>query len=171
MEHREELLTIAEITVGIAGFSGVVAAFLQRGGLHEVDRRRFVNLFLTAFTALALAFVPIALSQLVDDPDRLWRLSSATMIGAWILGTMVGYFAVFPAIRAHVYFDTSVFSLLMIPSVLNLALQLANAGGWLWRPGFLAYLCGLFIYLYAAGMMFVFIVLYRPRLVPSEEAE
>jgi hypothetical protein len=34
MEAREELLTIAEIAVGLAGFSGVVVAFLQRGGLR-----------------------------------------------------------------------------------------------------------------------------------------
>jgi hypothetical protein len=52
--------------------------------------------------------------------------------------------------------------LLVVPSVLNLWTQLLNAGGWLWEPDFLAYLLSLFVYLYASGLMFVIIILYRP---------
>jgi len=37
-----------------------------------------------------------------------------------------------------------------------------NLGGWLWEPNFLAYLLGLFIYLYSAGLMFIYVVLFRP---------
>ena len=48
-EGREELLTVAELAIGIAGFAGVIAAFLQRGGLHPVDRGRFVTLLSAAF--------------------------------------------------------------------------------------------------------------------------
>lgn len=161
MEVREELLNIAEIAIGIAGFSGVVAAFLQRGGLHEVDRVRFINLFSTAFSTLVLAYVPIVVSHLVDEPDRIWSLSSGVMVVAWLSATTLAYLLVFPTIREHVYGKLPFF-LLAIPSTTNLIVQILNLGGWLWDPGFLAYLLGLFIYLYAAGLMFVYVILYRP---------
>ncbi len=161
MEAREELLNIAEIAVGIAGFSGVIAAFLQRGGLHQVDRVRFINLFSTAFSTLLLAYVPIVLSHLVDDPEQVWSLSSGVMIVAWLVASTLSFLLVFPTVREHVYGPLP-FALLVLPSVANLVVQVLNLGGWLWHPGFLAYLVGLFSYLYGSGLMFVYVILYRP---------
>jgi hypothetical protein len=161
LEVREELLNLAEIAIGIAGFSGVIAAFLQRDGLHPVDRARFINLFATAFSTLVLAYVPIVVSHRVAEPDQIWRISSAAMVVIWLFGSSASYLGVFPIIREHVFTPVA-FWLLSIPSMMNLAVQVSNAGGWLWHPGFLAYLFGLFVYLYAAGLMFVYIVLYRP---------
>jgi hypothetical protein len=83
------LLTIAEIAVTIALFAGVVAAFLHRGELHAVDRIRFVDLFTVAFEAVILSFVPIALSHLGFEGNRLWVWSSAVMIGLWTLHMMM----------------------------------------------------------------------------------
>jgi hypothetical protein len=73
MERRDELLTIAD-------FSGVVAAFLQPGGLHRVDRVRFVTLFTTAFSTLVLTFVPLVPGFAGLTGTRLWSGSSLVMV-------------------------------------------------------------------------------------------
>ena len=162
MEVRDELLTIGEIAIGIAGFSGVIAAFLQHGGLHPVDRVRFVNLFTAAFSTLFLAFVPIAISHLTAESDRLWISSSLVMTLVWLFNLAVSARAI-PQIRRHLSVNPTLpRALVGVPAIMNLGVQILNAGGWLWEPGFLAYLFGLFVYIYSAGLMFVFVILYRP---------
>jgi hypothetical protein len=163
MEARDELLTIAEISIGIAGFSGVIAAFLQRGGLHPLDRIRFVMLFAMAFTTLVLAYTPIVVSHLVDGTSLIWAYSSATMIGVWFASVLSGFLFLIPELRRDPSNNGRIpMVLLAVPSILNLAVQCLNASGWLWVPGFVAYLFGLFVYLYASGLMFVFVIMFRP---------
>ena len=58
MEASEELLTIAELAIGLAGFSGVVVAFNRGGGLRPTDSFRFIALFCSALSVLVVAFVP-----------------------------------------------------------------------------------------------------------------
>ncbi|MGH0029387.1 MAG: hypothetical protein ACQGVC_06330 [Myxococcota bacterium] len=162
MEGRDELLTIGEIAVGIAGFSGVIAAFLQRGGLDRIDALRFINLFATAFAALLLAFAPIAVALLGYEGAALWSRASGVMLFAWMLNSALANY-VFRDLRSALGVESLWPAVLVtLPSFANLAAQLLNAGGWLWTPGFLAYLFGLLVYLYAAGLMFVYIVLFRP---------
>ena len=40
MTASDELLTLAELAIGLAGFAGVVAAFAYRGELAAIDRMR-----------------------------------------------------------------------------------------------------------------------------------
>jgi len=163
LEVREELLTIAEISIGIAGFSGVMAVFLQQGGLHIVDRLRFINLFTTAFSTLVLTFVPIAFSHAGVQGERLWVYSSLVMTFAWALNSSLGA-RMLPYLREHVSHSLTLpRTAIIAPGVLNLVAQVLNVGGWFWEPGFLAYLFGLIVYMYAAGLMFVYVVLFRPH--------
>ena len=163
VEHLDELMTIAEIAVGLAGFSGVVAAFLQPAGLHRVDRLRFVNLFSTAFATVVLAFVPVAIQDWTASPESLWARSSMAMAIAWCMSSVI-------VVRSVGEINRQFRGKLMLPralliplSLVNLAVQVLNTTGWWWTPDFLAYLFGLFVYLYAAGVMFVFVVIYRPE--------
>ena len=162
MEHLDELLTIAEIAIGIAGFTGVMAAFLQREGFHELDRVRFVNLFGMTFATLTLAFVPIVVAEV---SDAIWFYSSSVMIAVWFINIGFGIFYVVPELRKNYGANSILPGLLVwIPSFLNLGVQCLNLTGWLWEPGFLVYIFGLFVYLYASCLFFVFVVLYRPSL-------
>jgi hypothetical protein len=163
----DELLTIAEISVGIAGFSGVVAAFLQREQLHRLDQARFVNLFVVAFATLFLAFVPLTFSHAGLSGMALWRWSSAAMVAVWLLNTWITVFFVYPVIRQQFSGTTRRVPSAMVgvPSALNLMVQILNLAGWFWEPGFLAFLFGLFVYLYCAAALFVYIVIYRPPAV------
>jgi hypothetical protein len=160
----DELLTIAEISIGIAGFSGVVAAFLQREQLHQLDQARFINLFVVAFSTLFLAFVPISFWHAGFSGIALWRWSSAAMLVVWLMNTGIMIFFVYPVIRQHIPVNARRIpsSVVAVPSTLNVLLQTLNLTGWLWEPAFLAFLFGLFIYLYSAAALFVYIVIYRP---------
>jgi len=163
LEAREELLTIAQIAVGLAGVSGVVAAFLQRGGLPAADRLRFVALFATAFIALILAFVPIAFWYAGLGQVPLWRLSSAAMAFFGMVG-LVSYPVGLRLVRASLAITARVWqTMLLIPTIANLLLQFANSVTWFWQPGFLPYLVGMLVWLYTSGLVFVTIVLYRPQ--------
>ena len=164
MRGSDELLTIAEISVGIAGFSGVVAAFLQREQLHQLDQARFINLFVVAFATLFLAFVPISFSHAGFTGMALWRWSSAAMLVAWLLNSGITIFFVYPVIRQYIPGRARRIpsAAVAVPSILNLFAQILNLAGWFWEPGFLVFLLGLFVYLYTAAALFVYIVIYRP---------
>lgn len=164
MEGRDELLTISEIAIAIAGFSGVVAAFLQSDGLHELDRTRFINLFVVSFSAVGLAFAPIALYHAGLHGAVLWRCSSAIMLIAWVANSAMARHLVQPAIREHVPAEQrrAPRAIVGIPALANFFVQLFNLLGWPWEPNFLALLFGLFVYLVAAGALFVYIILFRP---------
>lgn len=162
MNATNELLAIAQIAVALAGFSGVVAAFFQQGGLLLADRIRFVGIFSVAFLALTLAFLPIALEHLGVGSRRLWSVSSFVMVVTWFVG-----FGMWGAVRRKVVTGLKVESsiptaMLVIPAIVNLVVQIGNVGGWYWQPGFVAYLFGLLAILYAAGLGFVLAVLFRP---------
>jgi hypothetical protein len=166
VDARDELLTIAEIAVGLAGFSGVVAAFMQRGGLSLLDRTLFLVLFSTAFVALFLAFVPIALARAGLEGEPLWRASSIAMGLVWIVGMIPYPFGMRelrqklpsmpppPRIRLVLYFG---------PAFATFLLQVGNAGEWFWDANFLPYLFGMLQWLYHAAFTFVIIILFRPE--------
>jgi len=171
MEVREELLNIAEISIGIAGFSGVIAAFLQSGGLHPLDRIRFVMLFAMSFATLVLAYVPIVVSQFLDEAPQIWAWSSGVMIAVWIASVGSAFYFLIPELKKSTDQGNLPGALLWGPSFLNLAVQALNAGGWLWAPGFVAYLFGLFVYLYASGLMFVLVIMFRPTDLAADRVD
>ena len=168
MEGRDELLTIAELAIGIAGFSGVVAAFVQRDGLHTLDRNRFINLFVTSLSTLLLAFVPVFLEPIVTTPARLWQTASGAMIVALVLNFLISYRLVLTVAREYMGANErrTAQAILAFPAVTNPLVQLLNVTGLMWTPSFQAYLFGLLAYLYTAGFLFVYILLFRPR--PAE---
>jgi hypothetical protein len=162
LDGHDELLTIAEIAVGLAGLSGVIAVFIQRGGLSPADRLRFLALFGTAFAALVLAFVPIALAYSGFKNQDIWQISSVTMVFAGLVGLVPLPFGQ-RTIRKEFKTTTSLPTVfLLVPSGINLAIQLVNAGGWIWQPNLVPYLIGMLVYLYAIAFFFVIIVLFRP---------
>jgi hypothetical protein len=163
LDVREELLTIAEIAIGIAGFAGVVAAFLYHEDSREVDRVRFITLFSMAFSTIVLSYVPIVVFHLGYAGESLWARASGVMVAAWFFNSAFALRILPRLAEVEPYYDMRwTRTIMIVPSLSNLAVQILNAGGWLWTPGFLGYLFGLFAYLYAAAMMFVYIVLYRP---------
>jgi hypothetical protein len=86
MREESLLLTIAEISIGFAGFAGVVALFGRRatGTWSTLDRIRFDALIILALTSLFAALLPLAFYYVASDHLSPWRLSSA-VFGAQLL--------------------------------------------------------------------------------------
>lgn len=163
VESTDSLPTIAEIALGLAGFTAVVAAFTRPGGLAAADRWRFVVLFGIAIQVLLLSFVPIALRSAGVSELITWRASSAAFASVW---GATG-FLVFRTLRSRWRMDPEptlggalpVF----IPAGFNFLLQISNLVGWPAAPNFVSYLSGLLILLYVGAVFFAFLVLYRPK--------
>ncbi len=87
MEEANALFVVAEVSVGLAGFTGVVAAFQGRGGWHPFDILRVVSLLWISFSALFVALLPIGLHAAGISESSVWRISS----GLGIAFVAVGY--------------------------------------------------------------------------------
>ncbi len=163
MPGADALLAIAEMAIGLAGFSAVVGAFTRHGELSRPDRYRFFWLFATAFVAALLAFVPVVIMEAGYSGPWVWRTASAIMVGIWLI-QIGAWLVVLPRTRRDPEMGPPGFSqgpLLVVPSVINLALQLANASGIAWEPSAAPYILGTLVWLYAAALVFMAIVLER----------
>jgi hypothetical protein len=164
MEFRDELLTVAELAIGIAGFSAVVAAFSRQDRLHELDAGRFLTLVVIAASAVVLAFLPSLLHGSGYSGPALWRAASGLMVVFWV-ASMVPYAQQISRLRradSEITPSIGTIAALTVPSVANLGLQVTNVSGSFWASGGAPYLFGTLVWLWAAGVLFVGIVIYRP---------
>jgi len=161
----DALMTIAEMAVGLAGFSAVVGTFARQGKLSFGDRYSFTWLFVTAFVAAVLAFAPILIADTGREGPDLWRSASVTMIAVWILqiGRWVLGLRQLRQQAETVSLGLAHGPLLTVPSAFNLVLQILNATGVAWEPTAAPYIIGTLIWLYAASLIFVGLVLERPE--------
>lgn len=75
------LQTIAEISIGLAGFSGLIVALRKSPGpLTDVQKFRLKVLFGNAFGAMFLALLPYLLQTLRVADSRLWFDCAAAML-------------------------------------------------------------------------------------------
>lgn len=169
IEGGEVLLTMAEVAVGLAGFSGVVTAFSRTRDFPPEDRVRFLMLVGGTFFVILLALVPFLLELGGMPESETWRWSS----GAWLLG-LVGCIPLLVAGRRIIMRrgrPAPGWSISLIVAVsLSAALaQLGNVLGWPYAPGPVPFLLGLVAGLVGSGAIFVYLVLIRPE--PNEAVE
>ena len=164
MNAEDALVTIAEMAIGVAGFSAIVGAFSSDRSLSISDRRRFVWLFTNAFAAAFLAFVPVLLSELFSSEFNLWRYSSAAMAIVWGFAAAAWIFDELRQDRATRSAPKGFWQgpAALVPSFLNAVLQLVNASGLFWEPAATAYTAGTLVWLYCAAITFASMVLERP---------
>ena len=164
MQASDELLTIAEIAIALAGFSGVVVAFAHQGRLTRLDRWRFGSLLAVAMSAVATAFVPSILHYAGLTGPPVWRIASATF-----LVISIPFFVVLVPRVARIAIDAGATppKAFILPtfglSALNLAAQLCNVLGWPTEPGPALFLFGLVGWLIVSAIFFGLLVLGRPR--------
>jgi len=80
----DRLGEIVEFSIGLAGFSAVVTAFLHRSKiLGPVDRFRTINLLLLALTPAFLVFLFNGLASVVGDAVFVARISSGAF-SVWL---------------------------------------------------------------------------------------
>jgi hypothetical protein len=164
MRGSDELLTLAELAIGLAGFSGVVAAFAYRGRLEALDRVRFIALFTSAIGSAVFAFVPLLFHHAGFDEASTWRASSLLFFLAAVAFTaVIGRPLRRTALTSGAAIPPWLIAWMFALAILNYALQLSNALGWPYPPSPLPFLAGLVICVYYAASFFAFLVLFRPN--------
>ncbi len=162
MEASDELLTIAELAIGLAGFSGIVVAFSHRKGLRENDRFRFITLFLIAMLALILAFVPFGFHHAGQAGPALWKGSSAVML-VFSIGITWFVLAHLPDFPVDQKVPKPVLAVTWGTAILRNLIEVANIIGWPLESGPLLYPVALILWLMMAAVMFAFLVIFGGR--------
>ncbi len=162
MEESDELLTIAELAVGLAGIGGLVVAFTRQGRLSAIDRFRFIVLFSQALFVAVLAFVPFGFHHAGRAGPALWSASSGVMVVLWVCSAWwVGVHLRPDSFSPEEDLPKSLFVALVGPATFSLLLQIANFVGWPMESGVLSYLVGLLLWLSAPALVFASLVLNR----------
>ncbi len=134
--------TVAEIAVGLVGFSGIVLALRPRVDANPIDRARFVDLLVAGFGVVFLSFLPGLLDSLFSDSATAWRFASAAQ-AAWfalaILSAVRRFEGPVPVINAVG---------VVIGAAFAVALAIVASGPWVhyaYSVYFAALLWGLFV--------------------------
>ncbi len=160
MEGSDALAVLAEVAIGLAGFSGMVVAIRRREPAHSWETFRAVVLLVTAFWALMLALLPFAIHAFGVGGPNLWRLSSAVGVlsGALsvpILRSMPTDFPSSPYFREA----TAVFATI---TVVALGAHLANAFAIGSVGTFALFYTGVLLYIVSGAIQFLLVLVVRP---------
>ena len=156
--------TIAEIGIGLAGFSGLVVALRRNPGpLTYVQKYRIRVLFAMSFGAVLLALFPYLLAEIGVASPALWRICSLAMVGwsvmfaTWWIGRSFQVRDSAPEI-----FQWHVFTTMAVGHLINLSLQVALTFGAIESrlPGIFG--CGLMWYLIHASQQFARMLFIQP---------
>ena len=88
MDAANQLLTLAEISIALAGFSGIIATF-QFEQKAFISRGHVLSLSLIVLTSLAAAFcsvLPLALLNFGFEEPVVWSISSFVGGSFWLSG-------------------------------------------------------------------------------------
>lgn len=137
MNPQDALASIAEIAIGLAGFSGLVAAFGQRPGhsWRGDQKARIVFLVILSFGMITSALLPAAISGLSDEPAMVWGLPmvaqgslSLILLVCWIvLSRRHHYELQFPLVSIPILTGAAALQVLMLLSGLGLILPYSSA--------------------------------------------
>jgi hypothetical protein len=164
LDGTDALTTIAEVAVGLAGFSGVVVVLgRQPGQFSRVEAGRLVVLLLSSFGALFFALMPFALFPLGLNPAAVWRTAGG-LVAVFALSHLAISYAELLRVRreAPEIYNRSVAGTHFTILVVVLLLQLVGVA----KGGDLAlslYIFGLLGLLAVAAFQFVRILFVRPR--------
>lgn len=164
MDAFDTLLTLAEVSIGLAGFAGIVVVFGRGpGALPPADSLRLAALVGASLGTLFLSLMPIALNALGLSEPALWQWSSAVMVAFVAPAHVIGMLRIrrisaemLEVVPIHLI-AVGVFLLLG-----NLVAQVCNSVGAPWLPSFGVYLSGLILYLGFAAFQFARLLFVRP---------
>ncbi len=137
MTPEDSLFAIAEISIGLAGFSGLVAAFVQHSGdaWRPDQKARIVLLILLSFGMIVGALAPFALSGISQSPALVWGLPMIafsalciTLLGYWVrVSRRHGFKLLFPRVSIPVLTVSTLLQVLVLLSGLGLFLPYSPA--------------------------------------------
>ncbi len=89
MEEESALFIVAEVSIGLAGFTGVVAALQGRDGWDAFDVWRVVSLLCITFSCLFVSLMPVGLHAAGLSDSAVWRFSGGFGIASIVFGYIV----------------------------------------------------------------------------------
>ena len=153
MDAADQLLTLAEISIALAGFSGVIATFQFEKKAH-LSRGHVISLSLIVIISLAAAFCSVLSLVLLNfgfGEPAVWTISSVINAVFWLSGVVY-------TIR-NMHMDTVplptriLFSFLIGLAILASIANFLNAFGIIFNrefgPFFATFLLGFFVVLYS----------------------
>jgi len=151
MEHRDTLLTIAEIAVALAGFASIVSVIARQADEKSriADSFRLRLMLEVALRNAAFAVFPLLFLQIVPSDPVLWRVASGFYVVAALVHGLV-------RMRAQQgvgppWFTRSAYVLLAMTAVASVANVLGLGGA----NAFSLYLASLIFGLSASGLAFL----------------
>lgn len=163
MSDFDAHLAVAEIAVGLAGFTGIVVVF-GRDPAHWVpaDGYRFVILLTASFGALFLALLPVGFGMLGASPDLALTASGLSM-AAYTVGSCLALAPLAWRIlrESRALFSVWVFLFVATGSLVNAAAQVCNSVVAA-EPNPGVYFLGLLWYLLFACVQFARLLFVRP---------
>jgi hypothetical protein len=164
MSEEPLLLALAEVSIALTGFSGVVIFLGRRasGQWSETDQTRFWSLIECGLMALLMSLLPFAVRQLEPSPNMLWGASS----GIVAVPAAISFIAwLRRARRAMLVSDPEANPLLGLVAITGwtaviVALAL-NALGIGLERSFGPYLMAIFWYLFLACLLFLRLLRFR----------
>jgi hypothetical protein len=164
VDPTETLLTIAEVGLGIAGFSGVMTAFIQRpGALTRIEIYRISVLLGASFGAMFLAFVPLVLTQFSQPLVRIWGAASAIMCVYSLVGA-TAYLVASRRISRHApeIFNRYLFATVTVGHLANIGLKFFNVVAANAASASGIYIVGLLWYVLHAAIQFSRMLFIQP---------
>ena len=163
MDPSETLSTVAEVGLGLAGFTGVLVVLgRQPGRFSPAESFRLAVLLVGSLSALFLSLVPLVLRDFGLAGANLWRVSSGVMLASVVCS---GAFLARPVARFRVSkseaYSPWVLGSLTSGALIVLVLQVVNLTGLLWPTGPGAYSFGLLFLLAGGVVQFVRILFVR----------
>lgn len=161
----ELFMGIAQLGLGLAGFSGVVVSFGGSSRMDEVVMFRLGVLLAPAFGAVFQSLLPPILAGAGLSDQTVWRISAATLaIGSiiflsWLIDQGRRWRPRYP-----IFFHPVLYLGVRIGYIINVVLQVAMAAG-LWGSAAEGiYTAGLSWLLLHGSLQFARLLFVRPRL-------
>jgi hypothetical protein len=168
VDPGETLLTIAEISVAVIGFAGIVSALRPRSSAlaDAMHRLRMRIMLETAAYVVAIAFFPLLLTGLDLAESEVWALGSgllAITAPIQVSSIYVRQRSIFGSalVRETILFDATTIALAFAVE----GALVANALGLFFEPRFAGYVVGVLFPLWAALAMFIRAILASDELV------
>lgn len=148
MQGEDVLLTIAEIAIAFAGFSGIVVVFSRREGQWTgADRVAFWEMISSSLMILMLALLPFLFHHAGLRHPAVWGWCSGLAAAAFVVR---GLHSVSNAARAGAFRAGNLFSVgtaFLVGGVLIAIGLICNAAGLVFERIFAPYLAALLFYL------------------------
>ena len=159
----DSLYNIAEVSIALAGFSGLVAVFRSERLGSWLPRERFLFWLLLAFTLGAVFFslLPVALLGLHLSEKAVWGVSSS-LLSIYLVGMYVVALAAHVRMNRGGYRTSRPAAWYIFPpgGLLAVAVLALNAAGIGLSRDMGPYYVGLLFLLLAGSMAFVFLLIF-----------